>query len=170
MDIETYGGAAMTSIHDELLADGEALLVRREAVERMVAREFRGSRAALLVQAAQVERQRDQVREELRQVVTDFDDAGTDDDGEEDAGADAFYSARERLVARDRELVGAVAALQRRAGELRAAKVPPKLIELSRELEQLESQLRQWRGRCRRVGFAPTLPRWGKYAGGSDED
>lgn len=164
----------MTSAHDELLADGEALLSRRETVEKTIAREFRGSRAALLVQAAQVERQREQVRVELLQIVTAFDEGGEveeEEDGDEGAGgAEAFYAARERLAARDRELCRAIEALQRRAAETRGAKVPPKLAELTREHEQLEQQLRHWRARCRRAGFTPSLPRWGEFAGVGEDD
>lgn len=164
----------MTRAHDELLADGEALLSRREGVERSIARDFRGTRPALLVQAAQVERLREQVRVELLRIVTEFDDAdapaGDDDDDDDEAGAaDNFYAERERLAARERELAGAIEALQRRAAEVRAVRLPPGLVELEREREQLEVQLRQWRARCRRVGFAPSLPRWGEYAGAEDD-
>lgn len=159
----------MSAIEDELQADGEALLARREAVERAIARDFRGSRAALLVQVAQVEREREKLRSELQRLVHDVDDAGPRDDDDagydDEASADDFYAARERLAVRDRELVGRAEALQRRAAEQRQAPPPAKLTELERERDQLEAQLRQWRGRCRKAGLWLDLPRWGEFAG-----
>lgn len=165
-------GRPMSRLHDELLADGEALLARREEVELAVLREFRGTRPALLVQAAQVERLREQVRVELLRIVTQFDevDAAERDDDADVGEADHFYAERERLAARDRELAGAIEALQRRAAQTRTPRVPPKLAELEREHAQIEAQLRQWRGRCRRAGLSPSLPRWGEYAGSSEDD
>jgi hypothetical protein len=163
----------MTAIEDELMADGEALLRRREAVERSITRDFRGSRAAFAVQAAQVERERERLRAELQRLVREVDEADPDDesrDDEEAGGADHFYAARERLAVRDRELVGRGEALQRRAAELRKAPAPAKLAELEREREQLESHLRQWRGRCRKAGLMLDLPRWGEFAGSAPDD
>ncbi|HEY8377964.1 MAG TPA: hypothetical protein VIK91_15815 [Nannocystis sp.] len=164
----------MTRVHDELLADGEALLARREAVEQRIVREFRGTRPALQVQIAQVERLREQVRARLQQIVTAFDEAEAPADDDEDrderlGAAESFYAERERLAARERELAAGIGALQRRAAEVRAEKLPPGLAELEREREQIEAQLRQWRARCRRAGFAPSLPRWGEYAGAEDD-
>lgn len=164
----------MSAIEDELQADGEALLRRREAVERSIARDFRGSRVAVLVQVAQVEREREKLRAELQRLVREVDDAGPSDDEDagydDDGAADNFYAARERLAARDRELVGRGEALQRRAAELRKAPTPAKLVELEREREQLESQLRQWRGRCRKAGLMLDMPRWGEFAGSAADD
>ncbi|MDC0718292.1 hypothetical protein [Nannocystis bainbridge] len=163
----------MNAIEDELQADGEALLRRREAIERSISRDFRGSRAAVLVQVAQVERERERLRAELQRLVREVDEADPQDsyEDEDEAGAaDGFYAARERLAARDRELVHRGEALQRRAAELRKAPAPAKLTELERERDQLESHLRQWRGRCRRAGLMLDLPRWGEFAGAAAED
>lgn len=180
----------MTDAKEELLAAGEALLRRREAIEHTIVREFRGTRTALVVQAAQVERQRERVRVELLRIVHEVDESETEDeeyaageeesdeaegfyaasDEEEGGEAEGFYAARERLVGRDRELLQAIEALRRRAGELVKAKAPPKLVELERDRELLETQLRQWRGRCRSAGLALDLPRWDEYASSSEAD
>lgn len=160
------------------MAEGEALLSRREGLERAIARDHRGSVAALAVEAAQAARLRDRVREELRRITEEADEAGLREvDAEElDPGyaetsrPEDFYAARSRLAARDRELVGTIEALERRIATLRKVPVPPPLAALVGQREQVEAQLRGWRGRCRRLGVELTLARWGEFAGASMED
>lgn len=168
----------MTSqIEAELLAEGELLLGRREEIERTIAREFRGSMPALTVQANQLERQRDRVRAELLQITSEADEAAAlrrEEESEEDGGygeeeeVEDFYEARERLAARDRELLAAIEALRQRARRLPKIEPPPPLVDLELQREQLEGQLRQWRARCRRAGVEATLPRFDEYAAVDD--
>lgn len=158
----------------ELLAEGEALLTRRQELERTIARDFRGTPAALAVQIAQVERLRGRVRHELRRLV---EDEPLDEDDEREASdsdeepPESFYEARERLAARDRELVDAIAGLQQRRRAAGATRSPPPLADLEHQRHQLEAAIRQWRGRCRQAGLAASLPRFDEYdLGGSAED
>lgn len=164
-------------VEAELLAEGEVLLSRREEIERAIAREFRGTMPALTVQAAQLERQRDRVRAELLRIVAEADEAAGrerdegDDEGEygdADDGED-FYEARERLAARDQELMGGIEALRQRARSLPRTEPPPALVDLEHQREQIDAQVRQWRARCRRAGVEATLPRYDEYAGSADD-
>lgn len=163
----------MSRLEDELLDEGDALLRRRAEVEAAIGRHFPGSRAAALVEAAKIERERERLRVELQRLVEEVDDVEADevdDEGGDEAAPSGFYAARERLVVRDRELIGRAEALQRRAAQQRRAPVPAKLAELEREREQLEAKIRQWRGRCRQAGLRLDLPRWGEFAGSAEDD
>lgn len=165
-----------TQAETELLAEGELLLSRREELERAIAREFRGTMAALAVQAAQLERQRDRVRAELLQIVTAADEAqgrpreeDEDDPGYAEAeGSEDFYDARERLAGRDQELLARIEALRQRARGLPRVEPPPALVDLELQREQLEGQIRGWRARCRRAGVEATLPRFEEFAAPDD--
>lgn len=167
----------MVDIETELLADGEALLGRRAEIERAILRGHRGSGPALAVQVAQLERQRDRIRVELLKIVAEADERGAaaqEDDPdpgyEEDDGAEDFYAARERLAARDRELMYQIEAIKQRARTIRAGPLPPALADLEHSRAQNEAQVRQWRARCRRAGVEATLPQFEEFAGVSDED
>jgi hypothetical protein len=164
-------------VEAELLAEGELLLGRREEIERTIAREFRGTMPALTVQAAQIERQRDRVRADLLRIVATADEAAglrRDEDDEDEGGygekeeVEDFYETRERLAARDQELLAAIEALRHRARGLARVEPPPALVDLEHQREQLEAQLRQWRARCRRAGVEATLPRFDEYAAPDD--
>jgi hypothetical protein len=167
-----------SQVEAELLAEGELLLGRREEIERTIAREFRGTMPALTVLAAQIERQRDRVRADLLRIVAAADEAAglrRDEDDEEGGYGDEdedevedFYEARERLAARDRELMAAIEALRQRARGLARVEPPPALVDLEHQREQIEAQLGQWRARCRRAGVEATLPRFDEYAAPDD--
>lgn len=161
----------MSRVEDELFDEGDSLLQRRAEVEAAIGR-FPGSRAALLIRVAQIERERERLRVELQRLVHEVDDVDPDEvdrDEAEEAEPSGFYAARERLVVRDRELVGRAEALQRRAAQ-QPGPTPAKLVELEREREQIEVKLRQWRGRCRQAGLRLDLPRWGEFAGAAEDD
>lgn len=167
----------MRDAEAELLAEGEALLSRREELERAIMQRHRGSAAALRVRAAQAGRQRERVRVELRRITEEADEAGSrgSDEDDEDPGYErevneGFYEARERLAQADRELVETIAALERRAAQLRKESVPAALTDLVGRREQVEAELRRWRGRCRRLGLALSLPRFDEYAGAAMDD
>ncbi len=167
----------MQEVEAELLTEGEALLSRREELERAILQGHRGSAAALRVRAAQAARQRERVRVELRKITEEADEAGpwTRDEDDEDPGyvqdvGEGFYAARERLAQADRELVEMIAALERRARELGKASAPAALTDLVSRREQVEAELRGWRGRCRRLGLALTLSRYDEYAGAAMDD
>lgn len=169
----------MREVESELMAEGEALLSRRAELERAIARDHRGSLPALTVQTAQAARQRDRVREELRRITEEADEAGpreVADEDEADPGygeapaPEDFYAARSRLAARDRELVGVIEGLERRMAGLRKAPFPPSLAALEAQREQVEAQLRVWRSRCRRLGTPLTLARFDEFAGAGVED
>ena len=94
-----------------------------------------------------------------RQLATDF-----------DAMTNLPRACRERLAQTDRELVEMIAALERRAAQLRKEPVPAALTDLVGRREQVEAELRGWRGRCRRLGLALSLPRFDEYAGAAMDD
>lgn len=161
-----------------LLADGEALLSRRAEIERAILRGHRGTAAALAVQIAQLGRQRDRVRVELLKITADADEgvgvrAGDDDPDPgygEDAAAEDFYAARERLAARDRELMYQIEALTHRARTMPRAIMSAALIDITGARAKIEAQLREWRARCRRAGVELDLPHHGEFAGVGLED
>lgn len=157
-----------------LLADGEAILTRRAELERAILRGHRGTRAALAVQVAQLARQRDRVRVELLRITAEADEreagSGDDDAYDDEPAVEGFYAARERLAVRDRELMYQIEALSHRARTLPRAPTPPALVDLENARAQLETQLGQWRARCRRAGVTLDIPRFDEYAGVSPED
>lgn len=161
-----------------LLADGEALLSRRAEIERAILRGHKGTAAALAVQIAQLGRQRDRVRVDLLKITAAADEgvgvrAGDDDPDPgygEESGAEDFYAARERLAARDRELMYQIEALSHRARTMPRTPVPAPLADLESARAQNEAQVRAWRARCRRAGVELDLPHHGEFAGLGLED
>lgn len=167
----------MTSqVETELMAEGELLLGRREEIERTIAREFRGTMPALTVQAAQLERQRDRVRADLLRITAAADEAAASrrDEDEDEGGygdedeVEDFYEERERLAARDHELMAGIEVLRQQARRLPKVEPPPALVDLELQREQLDAAIRHWRARCRRAGVEATLPRFDEYAAPDD--